>query len=107
MEASILHGQHLAKKIEQENVEKTRVQIDGISIKRARQVPSTSINDAAVTSTTSLPGEHSQGIQSIQTSRSVATCQQRSDQRGQRNGTESIEEQHSRQASDASNASTT
>ena len=48
--------------------------------------------NAAVTSTTSLPGEHSQGIQSIQTSRSVATSKQRSDQRGQRNGTESIEE---------------
>ena len=63
-----------------------------LAIKRASQHPSTSINDATATSTTSLPGEHSQGIQSIQTSSSVATCQQRSNQRGQRNGTESIEE---------------
>ena len=71
------------EKIEQENVEKIRVQIDGISIERTRQVPPTSINDAVVTSTTSLPGEHSQGIQSIQMSSLVATCQQKSDQRGQ------------------------
>ena len=42
MEASILHGQHLAEKIEQENEEKPRLQIDGISIKGVRPHPSTS-----------------------------------------------------------------
>ena len=74
---------------------------------RARPRPLDVNDNAAVTSTMSLPGEHSPGIQSIQRSSFTPTCQQRSDQRGQRNGTESIEEQHSRQASDASNASTT
>ena len=39
METSILHGQHLAEKNEQENVEKPCLQIDGISIKRVRQHP--------------------------------------------------------------------
>ena len=62
--------------------------------------------DAAVTTTISFPGEHSKGIQSVQVSRITPTHQQRPDQRGQRNGTESIEEQHSCQTSDASKSPT-
>ena len=62
--------------------------------------------DEAVTTTTSLPGEHSQGIHSVQTSRTIATRQCRSEQRGQRSVTESTKEQHSRQASDAASPPT-
>ena len=43
MEASILHGQQLTETIEQENEEKPRLHVHGISIKRASQDPSTSM----------------------------------------------------------------
>ena len=53
----------------------------------------------SLTQTTSVLGGHSQRSQSVQTSRDADACHCRSDQRCQRDGTESVEESNSRQAS--------